>query len=70
MDKNNKLDDLMSRGREKRRSNIYKSVVESNRTNGRREGTGILLGAPMGLEFVKDIEFREVLLELRRRTFW
>ena len=38
MDTNNKLDDLMIMGREKRRSKIYKFVVGSNRTNGRREG--------------------------------
>ena len=37
-DKNNKLDDLMIMDREKRRSNIYKSFVGSNRTNGLREG--------------------------------
>ena len=30
MDNNNKLDDLMIRGREKRRSNIYKSFVGYN----------------------------------------
>ena len=29
-DNNNKLDDLMIMGREKRRSMIYKSFVESN----------------------------------------
>ena len=38
MDTNNKLDDLMIMGREKIRSKIYKFVVGSNRTNGRREG--------------------------------
>ena len=38
MDTNNKLDDLMIMGREKRRSKIYKFVVGYNRTNGRREG--------------------------------
>ena len=38
MDTNNKLDDLMIMGREKRRSKIYKFCVGSNRTNGRREG--------------------------------
>ena len=37
-DKNNKLDNLMIMGREKRRSKIYKYVVGSNRTSGRREG--------------------------------
>ena len=37
-DKNNKLDDLMIMGIEKRRSKIYKSFVGSNRTNGMREG--------------------------------
>ena len=31
-DTNNKLDDLMIMGREKRRSKIYKSSVGSNRT--------------------------------------
>ena len=31
MNKNNKLDDLMIRGREKRRIKIYKSFVGSNR---------------------------------------
>ena len=35
-DKKNKLYDLMIRGREKRRSKIYKSFVGSNGTNGRR----------------------------------
>ena len=38
MDTNNKLDDLMIMGREKRRSKIYTFFVGSNRTNGRREG--------------------------------
>ena len=38
MDTNNKLDNLMIMGREKRRSKIYKSFVGSNRTNCRREG--------------------------------
>ena len=37
-DNNNKLDDLMIIRKDKRRSKIYKSVVVSNRTNGRREG--------------------------------
>ena len=41
-DKNNNVDDLMIRGipiyREKRRSNIYKYFVGSNRTNGWRNG--------------------------------
>ena len=37
MDTNNKLDDLMIMGKEKRRSKIYKSFVGYNRTNGRRE---------------------------------
>ena len=37
-DNNNKLDDLISMGREKRRGKIYKYFVGSNRTNGRREG--------------------------------
>ena len=37
-DNNNKLDDLMIMGREKRRSKIYKSFVGSNIMNGRREG--------------------------------
>ena len=36
-DKNSKLDDLMIMGREKRIINIYKSFVETNRKNGRRE---------------------------------
>ena len=35
---NNKLDDLMIRGREKIRSSIFKSFVVSSRTDGRREG--------------------------------
>ena len=37
-DKNNKLEDLMILGREKRISKIYKSFLGSNRTNNRREG--------------------------------
>ena len=37
-DNNNKLDDLMIVGREKRKSKIYKSFVGYNKTNGRREG--------------------------------
>ena len=36
-DNNNMLDDLMIRGRDKRRNNIYKYFVGSNRANGRRE---------------------------------
>ena len=36
-DTNNKFDDVMIRGREKRRSKIYKYFVGSNRTNDRRE---------------------------------
>ena len=35
---NNKYDDLMIRGREKRKSKIYKYFVGSNIMNGRREG--------------------------------
>ena len=38
MDRNNKLDDLMIRSREKRRSNIYKYFEGFNRMNGMREG--------------------------------
>ena len=38
MDKNNKLDDSMIMGREKRISKMYKPFVGYNRTNGRREG--------------------------------
>ena len=34
-DKNNKLDDLMIKGRDKRRSKINKSFMGSNRMNGR-----------------------------------
>ena len=37
-DKHNKLDVFMIMGREKRISKIYKYVVGSNRTNGRKEG--------------------------------
>ena len=40
-DKNNKLDDLMIMGSEKRRSKIYKSFVGFNRTNGKRGGNSI-----------------------------
>ena len=36
--KNNKLDNLVIIGREKRRSKIYKSFVGINRMDGRREG--------------------------------
>ena len=50
----------MIRRREKRRSNIFKYFVGSNRMNGRREG--IIYVVP---EFLKALEFREVLLE-----FW
>ena len=50
----------MIRGREKRRSNIYKSFVGSNRTN------GIPIGGRefhmMGPEFLEVLEFREVFL--------
>ena len=38
MDKNNKFDELMIRGRKKRRSMIYKYVMGYNRMNGRKEG--------------------------------
>ena len=38
MDTNNKLYDLMIRGRDKRRSMIYKSFMVSNRTNSMKEG--------------------------------
>ena len=50
----------MIRGRENKRSNIDNSFVGSNRTNGRREGI-----PRVEPEFVKSLEFREVLLE-----FW
>ena len=46
-------------GRDKRISKIYKYFVGSNRTNGRREFHRV------GPEFLKALEFREVLLE-----FW
>ena len=36
-DKNNKLKDLVIRGREKRRSNMYNCIVRYNRTNGNME---------------------------------
>ena len=57
----------MIMGREKRRSKIYKSFVGSNRTNGRREFHRV------GPEFLKNLEFREVLLEfweISRGAFW
>ena len=54
--------------REKRRSKIYKSYVGSNRMNSRREEFH-----RVGPEFVKALDFREVLLEfweIRRDAFW
>ena len=67
-DKNNKLVDLMIMGREKRRNKIYKSFVGYNRTNCRREEFH-----RVGPEFLKALEFREVLLEfweISRGSFW
>ena len=59
MDNNTKLDDLMIRGREKRRSQIYKSFVGLiERMVGVREFHRV------GPEYLKALEFREVLLEL------
>ena len=57
----------MIRGKEKRRSKNYKSFVGSNRTNGRREFHR------MGSEFLKALEYTEILLEFReitRGVFW
>ena len=60
MDKNNNLDELIIRGREKRRSEIYISFMVSNRTNYRR-----VEFHRVGLEFLKALTFMEVFLE-----FW
>ena len=67
-DNNNKLDDLMIMGREKRRSNIYKYVMGSNKTNNRRKEFH-----RVGPVFLNALEFREVLLEfweILRGAFW
>ena len=65
---NNKLDDLMIKGREKRRSKIYKYCVASNRTNCRRDGIPYRVGPT----FLKALEFRVLLefWEIRRGAFW
>ena len=58
----------MIRGREKRRSKIYKSFVGSNRRMvGGREFHRV------GPDFLKSLEYREVLLEfwdISRGAFW
>ena len=68
MDTNNKLDDLMIMGREKRRSKIYKFLWDLiERMVGGRELHRV------GPEFLKALEFREVLLnfwEISRGAFW
>ena len=58
----------MIRSREKIISNIYKSFVGSNRTNGK-----VKEFHRVGPEFLKSLEFREVLLEfweIRIGSFW
>ena len=69
LDTNNKLYDLMIRGREKRRSNIYKYHLVKR--GGKRELPREI--HRVGPEFVKVLEFREVVLEfreIRRGEFW
>ena len=62
----------MIRGREKRKSKIYKYVMGYNRTNVRREGITYMYPYRVGPEFLKSLEFKEVLLEfweIRRGPF-
>ena len=59
--KYNKLNDLVIRGRDKRRSKIYKSFVGSNIMDGRRVELH-----RVGPELLNSLECMQVLLEFRK----